>query len=388
LTAASNGSGSGVTGGVNSQTANYLILTGDAQKIVSLASGSHTFKLPAAIPSATFTVFVENVGSGTLTLDPNGLTLDGSASTVAIAQNQGMYIATDGSNYFSSRGMGGGSGLSLEVNGTPNASQTLLNLISGTGITVTDGGSGNVTIAATGGGGGTFQSLQRHAFFIADGSTTTLQIAGDILQNILSLTTTSLPPTSQRGAVVSYASGGASQIFLSSLLVGGGINFNGGHSGNYVTGRNVKVQWKGYWDTAANADYWLAIFTGSNTGNDALGIGRASDPSTTAQVSGAGFRCFNTTLSETTYQAYAGNGVTAMSTVANTGVTLDTNEHTFAIIFNDSIPNITYYIDGTLVATITTHLPASAAPMAMIVSAHVASGMSYGFGSCYIDSDL
>src|ERR1700690_1568790 len=47
----------------------------------------------------------------------------------------------------------GGAGLSLEVNGTPNASQTLLNLISGTGATVTDGGAGAVTIAASGGGG-------------------------------------------------------------------------------------------------------------------------------------------------------------------------------------------------------------------------------------------
>jgi hypothetical protein len=43
-----------------------------------------------------------------------------------------------------------GSGLALEVNGTPNGSQTLLNLAQGSGITVTDNGSGTVTIASSG----------------------------------------------------------------------------------------------------------------------------------------------------------------------------------------------------------------------------------------------
>lgn len=43
--------------------------------------------------------------------------------------------------------------LLLEVNGTPNGSQTLLNLIAGTNITLTDDGLGGVTIDATGGGG-------------------------------------------------------------------------------------------------------------------------------------------------------------------------------------------------------------------------------------------
>lgn len=41
--------------------------------------------------------------------------------------------------------------LALEVNSTPNSSQTLLNLIAGSNVTITDGGSGNITIAATAG---------------------------------------------------------------------------------------------------------------------------------------------------------------------------------------------------------------------------------------------
>ena len=55
----------------------------------------------------------------------------------------------------SSGGSGtGGSGITLKVNGTNNAVQTLLNLVAGTGMTITDNGDGSVTFDATGGGGG------------------------------------------------------------------------------------------------------------------------------------------------------------------------------------------------------------------------------------------
>lgn len=46
---------------------------------------------------------------------------------------------------------GGGGGPALQVDGTPNADQSLLNLVAGTGITVTDEGAGAVSIAASGG---------------------------------------------------------------------------------------------------------------------------------------------------------------------------------------------------------------------------------------------
>ena len=45
----------------------------------------------------------------------------------------------------------GGTTLLLQTNSVDNPSQTLLNLIQGSGITITDNGSGGITIAATGG---------------------------------------------------------------------------------------------------------------------------------------------------------------------------------------------------------------------------------------------
>ena len=83
-----------------------MILSTDAGKIVSMNSSSATtLKLPAASPGANFNVYVENIGTGICTLNPNGLNLDGSASTVTLPQNQGMYISSDGTNYFSERGL-------------------------------------------------------------------------------------------------------------------------------------------------------------------------------------------------------------------------------------------------------------------------------------------
>jgi hypothetical protein len=50
-------------------------------------------------------------------------------------------------------GGGGGTSLDLEVEGTPNIDQTLLNLVAGTNMTITDNGDGSVTFDATGGSG-------------------------------------------------------------------------------------------------------------------------------------------------------------------------------------------------------------------------------------------
>jgi len=61
-------------------------------------------------------------------------------------------------------GGGGGSAITLLTNGTINISQTLLNLVSGSGISMISDASGNVTIINTaGGGGGTSVTLQTNS---------------------------------------------------------------------------------------------------------------------------------------------------------------------------------------------------------------------------------
>lgn len=104
------GMGGGATnGGVNKQTTSYTAVAGDNGKIISFSDASAvTLTLPAAPPSAQWNVFVENVGAGTLTVSRNGLTIDGAASNLTVITNAGVYISTDGSNYFTERGLATG----------------------------------------------------------------------------------------------------------------------------------------------------------------------------------------------------------------------------------------------------------------------------------------
>lgn len=104
-------------GGVNSQTGNYTAVAGDRGKIISFNSSSAvTLTLPSSPPSANWVIGVENVGSGTLSVAPNGLDIDGSSSDLSLAQNQGVWIQTDGSNYFTERGLGSGSSYTAGTN--------------------------------------------------------------------------------------------------------------------------------------------------------------------------------------------------------------------------------------------------------------------------------
>lgn len=94
--------------GVNIQTGNYTITAADENKLVVYAgAASGTFLLPAASPSSTWDVLVENAGSGALILSPNGLKLDYITAPLVLYPMQGLQVLTDGTNYFSERGMGG-----------------------------------------------------------------------------------------------------------------------------------------------------------------------------------------------------------------------------------------------------------------------------------------
>lgn len=80
-------------------------------------NGTPTLKLLATIPFNKWCMFVQYTGSGSLTINPNGLNIDGSASSLVLTQGQGVIIFTDGTNYFTMRGMGSGGG-------TPGGSNT------------------------------------------------------------------------------------------------------------------------------------------------------------------------------------------------------------------------------------------------------------------------
>jgi hypothetical protein len=89
------------TGLAQVKTANYLAVAGDEGTLLSFnISGPGTLTLPSTPPDSGWYIFVQNLSSGTLTVSPNGLNIDGSSSSLTLAQFSGMLIFTDGTSYF------------------------------------------------------------------------------------------------------------------------------------------------------------------------------------------------------------------------------------------------------------------------------------------------
>lgn len=95
---------------VNAQTGtSYTFVDGDRAKLVTGTNASaQSYSLPQAGASSQFVggwfVDVQNRGAGNLTITPTTSTIDG-ASSLLLSPGQGIRIASDGTNYFTKRGM-------------------------------------------------------------------------------------------------------------------------------------------------------------------------------------------------------------------------------------------------------------------------------------------
>lgn len=85
-------------------------------------------------------------------LEIKGITTQVPGVTQIVAGTNVTISPSGGTGIVTINAAGGGGSILLETNGTPNASQSVLNLIAGSNTTITDGGSGNITIASTGTG--------------------------------------------------------------------------------------------------------------------------------------------------------------------------------------------------------------------------------------------
>ncbi len=92
------------TGGAVVKTASYTAVAADDKVLLSFNSATAvTLTLPGTPPSPTWSIFVENIGAGALTVSPNGKQIDASTSSLTFQTIQGAYITTDGTNYFTER---------------------------------------------------------------------------------------------------------------------------------------------------------------------------------------------------------------------------------------------------------------------------------------------
>lgn len=101
----------------NVKTGAYSIVNGDQHSLLVFNSSvGATFSLPQAGGSGNFlkgwSVCFESISTGLLTITATTSTIDG-ASSVTLGQNTGMCLASDGSNYFTQRGIGSGGAVSI-----------------------------------------------------------------------------------------------------------------------------------------------------------------------------------------------------------------------------------------------------------------------------------
>ena len=115
---------------VNAQTGTtYTFLSGDRGKLVTQTNAA---AIADTLPQATgafgagWFTWVQNRGAGTVTITPTTSTIDG-AATLALTTGQGALIVSDGTNYYTMRGVGsassGGSGTKTYAVLTPMTSQ-------------------------------------------------------------------------------------------------------------------------------------------------------------------------------------------------------------------------------------------------------------------------
>jgi hypothetical protein len=99
------------TGGVSVKTGDYTLVAADCGKFIVLDSASpHTFRLPNPVPFPEWTAALICRGAGALSVDANGLLLDGvgTSPVPTLTTGQGILVQTDGSNYASFAGKDNG----------------------------------------------------------------------------------------------------------------------------------------------------------------------------------------------------------------------------------------------------------------------------------------
>lgn len=97
------------TAGVNSQTVGYTPVLADSGKMIVMNGSSLTLTLPNPPLAPNWSISITNLNGTALTISRNGLLIDGVSSNLSLATNLGVTILTDGTNYFSQRGIGGAS---------------------------------------------------------------------------------------------------------------------------------------------------------------------------------------------------------------------------------------------------------------------------------------
>jgi hypothetical protein len=230
----------------------------------------------------------------------------------------------------------------------------------------------DATIHGLGGGGGgatlTAHTQKRYATATVADRSGNVEASGDKITAAGGIWNGGVAPTSTH-SVANEMSNGTS-------------NWVGGYYGalNYIaSGSNLQFWYSGYVTSLTDCRFFAGM-------SDTLGqTVPASDTPTGANF--AMFR-YSSTASDTNFQCITGDGTTLA--IADSGVLPVIHQaNVFAIEFVDATPAVKFYIDGTLVATSTTHLPGSSAILGYQcgVSCNTPNASLCGFSQVQIWSD-
>jgi hypothetical protein len=243
-----------------------------------------------------------------------------------------------------SQSIGGGTTLLLETNGVQNPSQTLLNLIQGSGITITDNGTGGVTIAATGGA----------SFITSISDTADIDLDVTLSDLTASLTTTGVTPNTygsstqvpqitvdSKGRItgvtlvnITAGTGSVISVATAGLISGGPITV----SGTITTSMNTnKLVGRG--TAGAGIMEEITLGTGlslSGTTLNATGGGSSLNDTTGILFGGA----LSATIGGTTFSVTAGIGQIVTQTASITGVVTTASNVTWSAVTGAAITNI------------------------------------------------
>jgi hypothetical protein len=309
------------------------------QQVVSGGVGGGTFDLGLWVPNS---VFSWTPPIQPLTLKTNGVN-NGSQTILNLKQGANTSITEDGVGDVTIA-VTGITGITLKTNGTTNGSQALLNLKQGNGISVTDDGVGGVTIANTNTGGGVLGlwpgnwigytnagSSNGAVFTSGMHGMNPGQINGSYPVSIIEPTA-----TNPRGA----------RISSSSLT-----NCSGIQDQQHDLTLGITRDWfmKGGIYGLTYARYWIGL-TDSSIANTPTVMN-----SNTPAANIVGFRWSAGT--DTNFKAICQTDATHQ-TIVDTGIApVSGVHHTFEIVPTSNGTVIQFYIDLTLVATISTNVP-------------------------------
>lgn len=234
--------------------------------------------------------------------------------------------------------------LTLETDGVVNGSQTILNLKSGDNITVTDDGVGGVTITGATAPDPTpiFNNIHGVIAVPASANRTDIGVTSVAGSTQGDVNATSTEPNYVSSTTNTSTSAGRS-----------GVGVSGTGSGNYPITLGCFQQWQGRIQLPSTAQIrvWFTLTSLASPLSD------ASLQTDNPNGNMVGFR-YSTAAGDTKWQCYTATDSTHFTaTPESTSSHVDTIGHTFKIVWNGT--SAIFYIDGTQVGSQSSNMPAT-----------------------------